>query len=71
MADKKSKHTKYTTSDGYAYLTKRTVINTAKAAVKKAAKQAMEIMGYVVVAEGEWIVKKYKDGHTEKITKVG
>lgn len=62
---------KYTTSDGYAYLTKRMVVAAAKAAGKRAEKKAMEIMGYVVVTQGEWVVKKFKDGRVEKLSKLG
>ena len=40
------------------------------AAFNKAAKEAMEIMGYVVFSENGWVVKKYKDGRKEKICKI-
>lgn len=63
--------TKYITADGYAYLTKRTIVSKARAAGKKAAGEAMQLMGYIVVPEGDWIVKKYEDGRTEKLARVG
>ncbi|WP_028787327.1 hypothetical protein [Terrimonas ferruginea] len=68
--NKSSNIDKYTTSDGYAYLTKRMVVATAKAAGRRAAKNAMEVMGYVVVSEGGWVVKKFKDGRVEKLSKL-
>lgn len=61
---------KNTTSDGYAYLTKRTLISSAKSAGKAAAEKAMDLMGYVVVAENGWIVKKYRDGNVVRISQV-
>jgi hypothetical protein len=67
---KSSNIDKYTTSDGYAYLTKRMVVATAKAAGRRAAKKAMEVMGYVVVSEDGWVVKKFKDGRVEKMSKL-
>jgi len=56
---------------GYAYLTKRMVVATAKAAGRRAAKNGMEVMGYVVVSEDGWVVKKIKDGRVEKLSKLG
>lgn len=47
------------------------VVAAAKAAGKRAEKKAMEIMGYVVVTQGEWVVKKFKDGRVEKLSKLG
>lgn len=38
---------------------------------KEVAKQAMETMGHIVVAEDGWVVKKYKDGRIEKIVEIG
>lgn len=61
---------KYTTADGYSYLTKRTVVSTAKAAGKKAEKVAMDTMGYVVVAQDGWIVRKNKDGSIERLQRI-
>jgi hypothetical protein len=68
MRAQKSKRSKYATADGYAYLTKRTLVSKAKAAGVKAAETAMEIMGYTVVKEGDWIVKKYADGRQERLS---
>ncbi|MCF2502457.1 hypothetical protein L0663_03650 [Dyadobacter sp. CY107] len=56
-----------TTSDGYAYLTKRLLVSKAQQAGKIAAKRAMEIMGYVVTVKDGWVVKLYEDGTVEKL----
>lgn len=61
---------KYATSDGYSYLTKRTVVSKAKAAGKKAAKAAMETMGYVVTIKDGWVVRKFEDGKIEQIERI-
>jgi hypothetical protein len=61
---------KYTTADGFAYLTKRTLVTKAQAAGKHAASNAMEEMGYVVVVEGTNIVRKYKTGVVELVGQV-
>jgi hypothetical protein len=58
------------TSDGYAYLTKRTLARKAQAAVTKAAGAAMNTMGYVVVQEGDWVVKKHADGRQERLVRI-
>jgi len=52
------------------YLTKRILIQRARAGIKKAEKEAMLIAGYLVVAEDGWVVKKYKDGTVERIKKI-
>ncbi|WP_457288553.1 hypothetical protein [Pedobacter sp. UYP24] len=58
------------TSDGFAYLTKRIVVSKAKSAGKAAAKNAMELMGYVVTVRAGWVVKEYQDGKFEQIEKL-
>lgn len=66
------KSSKYTTSDGHSYFTKRILVTKARIAGKKAASNAMDVMGYVVVAEGGNIVKKDADGKIiEIIAEVG
>jgi predicted nucleotidyltransferase len=55
------------TFDGYVYLTKRMLVTKARAG-KKAAKAAMETMGYVVTEENGQIARKYIDGRVEVIT---
>ena len=64
------KSSKYTTSDGHSYLTKRITVSRAKAAGKAATEKAMRVMGYVVVAENNSIVKKYLDGRIEVISAI-
>ena len=64
-AKKKSRHA---TSDGYAYLTKRTMVTKARAAGIRAAEKAMKVMGHVVVEENGRIIKKYADGHIEEVS---
>jgi hypothetical protein len=66
----KGKISRDTTSDGYAYFTKRTLLRRAHAAGKKAAGAAMDEMGYVVVAENGWVIKKYADGRIENISRI-
>ncbi len=50
------------------YLTKRRLASAARAGVRKAAKETMKLMGYTVIAHEGWVVKKYQDGHIEKIS---
>jgi hypothetical protein len=64
------KKSAYVTRDGYAYLTKRTIVNKARTAGKIAAQKAMVAMGFVITAKSGWIVKKYADGRIEKISKI-
>ena len=35
--------------------------------IRKAAEETMKVMGYTVIAENGWVVKKYADGHIERI----
>lgn len=58
------------TADGFAYLTKRVLVSRAKAAGKVAAAKAMQTMGYVVVAEGGWVVRKNADGSIHRIKRI-
>lgn len=52
------------------YLTKRILIQAAKKAFSEAAKQTMKVMGYNVIIQGDWVVKKFQDGTIEKISKL-
>ena len=52
------------------YLTKRLLVSAAKRGIRKAAKESMEIMGYVVIAKRGWVVKKYADGTIEKLSRI-
>jgi hypothetical protein len=49
------------------YLTKRILVRAARSGGVLAAKRAMEIMGYIVVAENSHVVRKYADGRSEQI----
>lgn len=53
-----------------AYLTKRILVSRSRKAVREAAIETMKIMGYVVIAEDGWIIKKYKDGRVERIEEI-
>jgi hypothetical protein len=72
VAKKKAskKSARYTTADGHSYLTKRITVSRAKAAGKVATENAMKVMGYVVVAQDNSIVKKYLDGRVEIIASI-
>ena len=50
------------------YLTKRRLVSAAKSGIRKAAAETMDIMGYVVIAEDGWLVKRYADGRTERLS---
>lgn len=67
MGAKGKKASNQTTQDGYAYLTKRTLLSKARSAGKVAAKSAMETMGYVVTVKDNWVVKHHEDGRIEKM----
>lgn len=49
------------------YLTKEILLRKSKQAITKAADDAMEMVGYVIKAEGGWVVKEYQDGRKERI----
>jgi len=71
MNQGRKKHTsRNTTSDGYAYLTKRTLLSRARIAGKLASKNAMEIMGYVMTVKDGWLVKQHEDGKVEQMQKL-
>ena len=52
------------------YLTKRVVVRAIKKGMKKVSQETMDIMGYNVVAQDGWVVKKHKDGTIELIEKI-
>lgn len=52
------------------YLTKRLLKRQASKAVVEAAENAMEVAGYVIRVEDEWVVKEYKDGTIERLEKL-
>ena len=50
------------------YLTKRGLASAARRGIRVAAAKTMQVMGYTVVAQDGWVVKKYADGAIEKIS---
>jgi len=52
------------------YLTKRRLASAARTGIRRAAIETMLVMGYTIIAENGWIVKKYPDGHIEKISRI-
>ncbi|MBD8489197.1 hypothetical protein IFO69_10615 [Echinicola sp. CAU 1574] len=56
--------------DKLRYISTRLVERKSSKAFKEGAKKAMEINGYVMVAEKGWVVKKYEDGHIEKVKEI-
>ena len=52
-----------------AYVTKRVVVNSSRAAVRKAAVKAIETVGYTIIAKDGWIVRENKDGSIVKLSK--
>lgn len=52
------------------YLTKRLLVRLARKAGKAAAKEAMEVMGYVVCAKDGWVIKQFADGSIERIHEI-
>ena len=46
-----------------AYLTKRILVSAAKAGVTVASHETLKAMGYTVIAQDGWVVRKYADGH--------
>jgi len=65
-----AKTKKQTNDRPYVYLTKRKLASAARAAVRKAAVETMQLMGYTIIADHGWVVKKYADGHIEKISPI-
>jgi hypothetical protein len=52
------------------YLTKRVVVRATKKGMKKASEETMNTMGYNVIAQNGWVVKKHKDGSIELIEEI-
>lgn len=53
-----------------AYITKRLVATQSRMAFKEKAQRAMDLIGYTVVAEAGWIVKKTGDGRVTKLKEI-
>ncbi len=58
-------------SSNRPYLTKRRLASAARTGIRKAAADTMEVMGYTVIADNGWVVKKYADGRIEKMSQIG
>lgn len=52
------------------YLTKRLLLRLAKKGFKEAGENAMRRMGYIVIAQDGWVIKKYADGRIEKLSQL-
>jgi hypothetical protein len=52
------------------YVTKRVFKVAVGAAVRKASREAMNSMGYVVKAEDGWVVREDSDGNKRRIAKI-
>ncbi len=52
------------------YLTKRVLLSAVNKGFSAAAAETMEIQGYNVIAEGDWVIKVYADGTKERIKKI-
>jgi hypothetical protein len=52
------------------YLTKRRLAGAARTGIRKAAAETMHVMGYTVIAENGWVIKKYADGRIEKLSPI-
>ncbi len=51
-------------------LTPSVLVKATSRAIQQASKRAMDTSGYVVVAEGDWVVRIHKDGHKERISRI-
>ena len=52
------------------YISKRLIQRSSKRAFKNAAKEAMEVNGYVVVVKDGWVVKEFKNGCIERMVEL-
>ena len=70
LANKKPSSKKAPPSKSVSYLTKRILTSAAKSGFSSAAAATMQAMGYNVIVQNGWVVKKFADGRIEKITKL-
>ena len=52
------------------YLTTRAIERALSKATRHLTEEAMDLMGYVITVEDNWVVKKYKDGKVERIEEI-
>lgn len=45
-------------------------MSAAKAGIRKAAVETMEVMGYLIIAQDGWLVKKFADGRIERLSPI-
>ena len=53
-----------------AYLTTRALERALSKATRNLTEKAMDIQGYVVTMENNWVVKKYKSGRVERMKRI-
>jgi len=70
MANVKKSASKMGGATNKTYLTKRRLSSAASAGIRLAAARTLRVMGYTIVAENGWVVKKYPDGRVLKIKKL-
>lgn len=49
------------------YISTRLVSRKSRSAFQEGAKRAMDAIGYVIIVENGWVVKKFLDGTIEKL----
>ncbi|OZI05346.1 hypothetical protein BWI93_25905 [Siphonobacter sp. BAB-5385] len=54
----------------FSALSSSVLVKATSKAIQQASRRAMDTSGYVVVAEGDWIVRIHKDGHKERISRI-
>ena len=70
MTKQKTEKDKKVEEPATAYLTTQTLERALSKATRNLTKEAMELMGYEVTVEDNWVVRKYKDGRVEKIEEI-
>lgn len=55
---------------GDKYLSKRLLNRAVRKGVMEAAENAVKTADFLVLMEGDWLVKRYKNGQIEKIRKL-
>jgi hypothetical protein len=53
-----------------AYLTKRTLVRATDKAAIKLTHDAMRVKGYIVIAEGNWVVKIDNTGKRQRLSRI-
>jgi hypothetical protein len=58
------------TGGRYSYLTKRITKSAARRGVQHAAAETLHLIGYNVIAQNGWVVKKYVSGKIVRIARI-